>query len=89
MAQTAVQAACAEMKSASISVRKLKIIQEHSEHFFELCKTLKYKEMDGLARKRFAQLQAFGDEREQLVAFIRYCHMLEAGTVSIRRHRLE
>ena len=78
---TSLEAVCGELKNAEIKVKTLKLIDEHSQRFLDLCSILNIKGMNELSRKRLAELKAFMDEREQVTAFVRICAMLKQGTV--------
>ena len=78
---TSLEAVCGELKNAEIKVKTLQLIDEHTQHFLDLCGILKIEGMKEISQKRLAELKAFMDEREQVTAFVRICAMLKQGTV--------
>ena len=82
LALTSFEAVCGELKNAEIKVKTLQLIDEHTQHFLDLCGILKIEGVKEISQKRLAELKAFGEERDGVIAFIRICSMLKQGTIS-------
>ena len=80
LALTSLQAVCGELKEALINIKTLELIRQHSQRFLHLCRILKFEGMEALTGKRFAELNAFEDERDKLTRFSSICSRLRRGT---------
>ena len=80
LALTSLQAVCGELKQALINMKTLQLIRQHSQRFRDLCRILKFEGMEAITCKRFAELNAFEDERDKLTRFSSICSRLRRGT---------